>query len=82
LASVVGRDVIETTMLPLVLRMAQDPVPNIRFNVAKTLQTLIPLLDGNSNTSKVKPVLCKLNEDDDGDVKFFASQALQAMAAG
>lgn len=64
-------------MLPLVLRMAQDPVPNIRFNVAKTLQTLIPLLDPNVVQTKVKTTLSKLFDDADRDVKFFAGQALQ-----
>lgn len=77
LASSVGGEVIVNTMLPLVLKMAQDSVPNIRFNVAKTLQTLIPLLDNNVVQTKVKPVLSKLFDDTDRDVKFFASQALQ-----
>ena len=64
-------------MLPLVMRLAQDTVPNIRFNVAKTLSTLIPLMDGAVVQSKVKPCLAKLFDDTDRDVKFYASQALQ-----
>jgi serine/threonine-protein phosphatase 2A regulatory subunit A len=39
------KEVIQNSMLPLVIRMADDPVPNIRFNVAKTLYTLIKYLD-------------------------------------
>ena len=73
----VGQDVVSNTMLPLVIRMAQDPVPNIRFNVAKTLHGLIPLLDTNVVQTRVKPALSKLFDDTDRDVKFFASQALQ-----
>ena len=61
--------------------MAQDPVPNIRFNVAKTLRVLIPHLDANSNDTKIKPVLMKLHEDDDVDVKFYAGIALQAISS-
>jgi serine/threonine-protein phosphatase 2A regulatory subunit A len=64
-------------MLPLLLRLAPDTVPNIRFNVAKTLSTLIPLLDGTVVQQKVRPCLSKLFDDTDRDVKFYASQALQ-----
>lgn len=32
-------------VLPLVLRMASDPVPNIRFNVSKTLERMAPCLE-------------------------------------
>jgi len=77
LSSVVGQDIITNTMLPLVIRMAQDPVPNIRFNVSKTLHGLIPLLDANVVQTRVKPTLSKLFDDSDRDVKFYASQALQ-----
>lgn len=72
------QEVLANSMLPLVIRMADDPVPNIRFNVAKTVAVLIPLIDSNLVQQKVKPILNKLfNEDADRDVKFFAGQALQ-----
>lgn len=32
-------------VLPLVLRMASDPVPNIRFNVSKTLEKMAPRVE-------------------------------------
>jgi len=77
LASVVGQDVICDSMLPLVIRMATDVVPNIRFNVAKTLRILIPLLDAQIVQKTIKPILTTLFEDADRDVKHFAGQALQ-----
>jgi len=80
LSEVKGMDeVINGSMLPLVIRMADDPVPNIRFNVAKTLGTLCKHLDAGLVQSKVKPVLTKLYEDADRDVKFHASQALSQL---
>jgi serine/threonine-protein phosphatase 2A regulatory subunit A len=80
LAEVKGmKEVIQNSMLPLVIRMADDPVPNIRFNVAKTLHTLIKYLDANVVQTKVKPCLSKLYEDKDRDVKFYAAQALSAI---
>lgn len=72
-------EVIHNSMLPLVIRMADDSVPNIRFNVAKTLGVLIKNLDANTIQTKVKPTLTKLYEDSDRDVKFYASQALSLL---
>lgn len=75
LSKVVGPDVVNDTMLPLLVKMAQDPVPNIRFNVCKTLQALIPSLDSTVVQARVKPVLSKLLEDKDQDVRYFGQQA-------
>ena len=51
-----------------------------RFNVAKTLTLVGPKLPSAVMNSQVKPVLTKLNEDTDFDVRFFASEADQAIA--
>lgn len=81
-SSVVGNEVVDSTLLPLVIRMADDPVPNIRFNVAKTLQTLCAYLDETVIQRKVRPTLNRLYEKDpDSDVKYFAHQALQSIGA-
>ena len=81
-SSVVGNEVVESTLLPIVIRMAEDPVPNIRFNVAKTLQVLCGYLDENTIQRKVRPVLNQLLEDRDGDVdvRYFANRALQSIS--
>ena len=42
LGDVCSADVIEQNILPVVLKLAQDPVANVRFNVAKTLLRLRP----------------------------------------
>lgn len=73
-------EVIHSSMLPLVIKMSEDPVPNIRFNVAKTLGILAKNLDANTIQTKVKPTLTKLYEDADRDVKFYASQALSVLS--
>jgi len=78
LAPVVGADVTISIMLPLVLRMIKDHVPNIRFNAAKTLHGLVPLLDTTVVQGQIKPALSQLYEDTDRDVKYYASLALQA----
>ena len=62
-------------MLPTVLNMASDVVANVRFNVAKTLTIIGPKLNTSVMNSQIKPVLTKLNDDQDFDVRYFASEA-------
>jgi hypothetical protein len=72
------------TVLPVALSLASDPIPNIRFNVAKTLEAMAPclrpahraVLDGH-----VRPTLERLAGDTDADVRFFARHALQGKRA-
>lgn len=45
LAKPLGPDVTVKQLLPAVLSMSQDPVPNVRFNVAKTLVVIKPFID-------------------------------------
>jgi serine/threonine-protein phosphatase 2A regulatory subunit A len=74
--------IIKESVLPTIIEMSQDSIPNIRFNVAKSLESLIPLLKKDSSTeellnSSVKPTLEALSLDQDVDVKFFATRALE-----
>jgi len=68
---------IESAILPIVIKMSADPVPNIRFNVAKTLQAICAKIDRQVVLDRVKPALQALLDDQDRDVKFYAGQALQ-----
>lgn len=81
LAEVCGADISTKMLLPTVLLLAADPVANVRFNVAKTLQKITPFLDPSVVDSQVKPALDKLNGDTDVDVKHFASEAIAGIAA-
>ncbi len=45
LAEPCGQDITQRMMLPTVVTLASDPVANVRFNVAKTLQRIYPVLD-------------------------------------
>ena len=44
MVEVCSEDVIEQSMLPVVLKLAVDPVANVRFNVAKTLTKVSPTI--------------------------------------
>jgi serine/threonine-protein phosphatase 2A regulatory subunit A len=54
-------------------------VPNIRFNVAKELETITPNCGFSAYESQVHPVLAMLLEDDDRDVRFFAEKTETAL---
>ena len=45
LVEVCSQEVTKETMLPVVLKLAEDPVANVRFNVAKTLAKMAQKLD-------------------------------------
>jgi len=79
LASVVPSQVATDELLGLVLRLAKDPVPNIRFNVARVLEKMLPFLEASSLQTQVLPALSSLSEDTDVDVKFFANQCILAI---
>nr|CAH7734228.1 unnamed protein product [Callosobruchus chinensis] len=81
LAEACGSDITTRVLLPTVLGMANDKIANVRFNVAKTLQKIAPQLDQAVIQPQVKPVLDRLNVDDDVDVKYSASEAISGIAA-
>ncbi|KAF8936600.1 hypothetical protein BGZ58_003983 [Dissophora ornata] len=84
MASAVTPEVIRDFILPTVTNLVSDPIPNIRFNVAKSIEALIPVLSQNSDTKplvdqQLKPALVKLSQDTDNDVRFFSQKALLAV---
>ena len=59
MAEACGAEVTERLMLPTILTMATDLVANVRFNVAKTLTVLGPILTPAVMTSQVKDYLIR-----------------------
>ncbi len=45
LSEVCGQEITTKHMLPVVLKMSTDQVANVRFNVARCLQKIGPVLD-------------------------------------
>uniref|UniRef100_A0A803NCD1 Phosphatase PP2A regulatory subunit A/Splicing factor 3B subunit 1-like HEAT repeat domain-containing protein n=1 Tax=Chenopodium quinoa TaxID=63459 RepID=A0A803NCD1_CHEQI len=77
LGPVMGAEITCSKLLPVVVTASKDRVPNIKFNVAKVLQSFIPIVDQSVVEKTIKPCLIELSEDPDVDVRFFATQALQ-----
>lgn len=73
-------EVIRDHILGLASNLAADPIPNIRFNVAKAIGHMIPILKKSNLQAalneKVKPVLAKMLEDTDVDVRYYAQASL------
>ncbi|XP_033119859.1 serine/threonine-protein phosphatase 2A 65 kDa regulatory subunit A alpha isoform-like [Anneissia japonica] len=79
LANVCGGQVTSKSLIPVVVSLANDNVANVRFNVAKTISTVSPLLEASCLQTQIKPVLEKLNTDTDIDVKYFAQEAMSCL---
>ena len=75
-------DTIVSSVLGAMLSMVQDPIPNIRFNVAKALEVLSrELASSPANRrivqDRIVPALQTLRDDADADVQYYAQRALQ-----
>ena len=68
-------------LIPLALRLSEDPVPNIRFNFAKLIESIFPrLTPENKRQAKESLALMIENEKVDFDVKYFAEKALKSIS--
>lgn len=78
LAEVVGSDILSGVLLDMALSLSEDTVPNIRFNACKTCSAIINILGAShpAVAGRVKPILEKLGDDSDVDVRHFAAKAL------
>jgi len=79
LIDAVSVDIITKHLLPTVVSLGSDSVPNVRFNVAKSVQKMSASLDAATIEASVKPLLNQLQTDNDIDVKYFASEALAVL---
>ncbi|EKG17101.1 HEAT domain-containing protein [Macrophomina phaseolina MS6] len=99
LAPALSLSVIEASILPMMEKLVDDRIPNIRFNVAKSYEVLINVLKRLPETgtivelekagsspagsqrgldliqNSILPNLEKLQQDDDVDVRYFATTA-------
>ncbi|SCU82019.1 LAFA_0C08592g1_1 [Lachancea sp. 'fantastica'] len=82
LVPVVSNDVITQKVLPFINHLTEDAVPNIRFNVAKSYVSVVESLCADKGKNKdliqntIVTSLEKLTQDDDVDVRFFATESL------
>lgn len=87
MAPSLNAQIIRDTVLDAAIKLAEDPIPNIRFNVAKCLETLAAVLNTDPEGQEivgrtVMPSLRKLQEDSDPDVRYFAAKAVEHTTGG
>jgi serine/threonine-protein phosphatase 2A regulatory subunit A len=64
----VDKNVSQQIIVPALIKMSSDRIPNIRFNVAKSFEGM--------RGEEIKGCLSKLSQDPDADVRYFSGKAL------
>lgn len=75
---VIGSMLCQTQLFSIVLKMAIDSVPNVRFNACKTLTVMLPQLAA-SIYPQIQHAVARLKHDSDPDVQFHFQELLAAM---
>jgi len=75
-------DIIRAEIIEPLLQLASDPIPNIRFNVGKSLEVLATTYGETPEgrefvRQRIVPALEQQQNDQDADVRYFAARALQ-----
>lgn len=79
-------EIVRSEVIGPLLDLSKDPIPNIRFNVAKSLEVMA-IAFGNSPEGRafvrerIIPALERQKSDQDADVRYFATRALQRALA-
>lgn len=76
----ITNDVVDETILPIVLRMVADAIPNVRLNVCKVLIGLSTKCSESALNDRIKPAISRLCKDTDNDVLYFANLALNTLS--
>uniref|UniRef100_F1KX99 Serine/threonine-protein phosphatase 2A 65 kDa regulatory subunit A beta isoform n=1 Tax=Ascaris suum TaxID=6253 RepID=F1KX99_ASCSU len=79
LCETIGAKYVIEKVMSIVQLLSGDDIPNVRLNVAKTLLQVGRAIDRNSVKKYVKPLLTKLMNDEDFDVRYFAEETRTAL---
>jgi serine/threonine-protein phosphatase 2A regulatory subunit A len=73
----VSRQTISNKFSKVMIKLAEDPVPNIRFNVSKSVKTYWAFFS-REHKMQIEQLLKKMAESDpDFDAKYYATKALE-----
>lgn len=80
-------EIIQSDILEPLLVLAADPIPNIRFNVAKALEVIVETYSKTPEglevvKAKIIPTLEQMKNDSDADVRYYATRGLQKGVVG
>lgn len=76
LVGLLSQDALGKTVMPVLVTLHKDPVPNVRMNAARALKMIIPYLkEKSAEKENGKKMLTQLAEDTDPEVKLIAKSA-------
>jgi len=75
-AQSVSQEIVTDKILPLLLKVGKDTVPNVKFTVIKMLKTITTKSD--VINMQIRPFLQELVNDTDRDVQYFAQDAINS----
>uniref|UniRef100_A0A914DWS0 Phosphatase PP2A regulatory subunit A/Splicing factor 3B subunit 1-like HEAT repeat domain-containing protein n=1 Tax=Acrobeloides nanus TaxID=290746 RepID=A0A914DWS0_9BILA len=75
MAEVIDKESTIREFVLILIKLAEDPVPNIRFNVAKNFKKIGKFFEPEQRKEMILPILDKLITDQDFDVRFFSEEA-------
>jgi serine/threonine-protein phosphatase 2A regulatory subunit A len=75
-------EIVQQDVIDRLLDLADDPIPNIKFNVAKSLEVLATTYGATAQgkqliQTRILPKLEMQKNDADADVRYFAARAIQ-----
>lgn len=81
--SIGNESFLKKDIIPFVLLLKDDKVPNVRFNIVQMLKNIVLFFKekesvvNNDTSNKIKNVINSFTTDEDNDVKFFAEEAMK-----
>ena len=63
-----SKDQIAQHVVPIFVKAMKDPIPNVRFTVAKIVKQMRQSIDPNTMNSQIAPGLKEMANDSDRDV--------------
>ncbi|OAF71343.1 Protein phosphatase PP2A regulatory subunit A [Intoshia linei] len=72
-----GTEIVENNIIPALIKLTEDKISNVRFNVCKAFLKIDQLISGDFYYQNIEPILNGLIKNDkDSLVKFFAQQTI------
>lgn len=72
----INKDCLNKILMPVILALAEDPVPNIRFNISKTIEMYYTDMTPGSKI-KCEGAVQKMCNDKDFDASYFAKRCME-----
>ncbi len=72
----IGKEQVTTLLVPIFLKAMKDPIPNVRFCVAKIIHKMKGMYDAQILNQQIVPILKEMSTDTDKDVQYFSTVAL------